>query len=303
MPCYHPLAAFQDRNGQVEFKEGPHHVRSLFLSCGQCIGCRIERSRQWAVRIMHEAQLHEENSYVTLTYGESLDNPSLVYRDFQLFMKRLRKQRQCWDVTSGLTVPRFFMAGEYGEKKKRPHFHACLFGADWNDRIFFKKSGQFNLYTSARLERLWPHGYSTTGTLTFESAQYVAGYITKKITGDLAEGHYRIAVDDSTGEVSYREPEFCHMSLKPGIGQAWLERFHTDIYPHGMVVVNGKETNPPRYYDKWFKKREGESDVAARLAELREGAARLVAPHRTDERLAAREEVAKARLKLSRRKI
>ena len=124
MPCYHPWLAYQCLDGSVvsvERKGKGAVVRTLTLPCGQCVGCRLERSRQWAIRCMHEAQLHERNSFVTLTYKGDVPDEGLRYRDFQLFMKRLRK------YASGQQI-RFYMCGEYGDEKGRPHFHACLFG-------------------------------------------------------------------------------------------------------------------------------------------------------------------------------
>ena len=61
MPCFHPLQAFQCLDGSIVFTDNLRRndvVRSLKLPCGSCVGCRLERSRQCAVRIMHEASTH-----------------------------------------------------------------------------------------------------------------------------------------------------------------------------------------------------------------------------------------------------
>lgn len=294
MTCYNPLEAYQTAQGDIVFQERARHdtVRSLFLSCGQCIGCRLERSRQWATRCLHEAQMHEQNAFVTLTYdNEHLPkNKNLQYQDFQNFIKRLRRQLTCFDVTLALHVPRYFAAGEYGAKEQRPHFHACLFGVDFNDKQIFKKNGSNGtLYTSARLEKMWPLGHSTTGAVTFQSAAYVARYIVEKINGDPAEEHYR-QVDEATGEITYRTPEMAHMSLKPGIGFPWLKQFASDIYPEGLVVTNGKETYPPKYYDRWFKKQN--SDQFENLQMERQEKLKEKWKDRTTERLKVRQKVA-----------
>ena len=135
MPCYHPMPAVRMSDGSVKFiSRNKRGVESeLELPCGQCIGCRLERSRQWAIRCLHEASLHERNAFITLTYDESNLPPggSLVYRDFQLFMKRLRK------VAGKVT---FYVGGEYGENLLRPHFHACIFGYDFPDKVYLKKA-------------------------------------------------------------------------------------------------------------------------------------------------------------------
>ncbi|QKI28921.1 VP4 [Kummerowia striata gokushovirus] len=198
---------------------------------------------------MHESQCHEVSSFLTLTYEQCSPVESLRYRDFQLFMKRLRKAH-------GSPV-RFFMCGEYGENFGRPHFHACLFGIAFTDRKYIGDAGSgMKLYRSATLERLWPHGFSSVGNVTFESAAYVARYALKKVTGQAAVEHYR-CVDLDTGEVVDRVPEFCHMSLKPGIGALWYERFHKGVFPRDWVVINGKRCRVPRYYDKMLKRADG----------------------------------------------
>ena len=135
MTCYHPLECWRvDGQSKLAFVKPREALirEKLEVPCGQCIGCRLERSRQWAVRCIHEAQLHKDNCFITLTYNdEHLPSPpSLSVRDFQLFMKRLRKR-----FGKGI---RFFHCGEYGEKYGRPHYHACLFGFDFPDRVQFK---------------------------------------------------------------------------------------------------------------------------------------------------------------------
>ncbi|WNK15076.1 MAG: replication initiator protein [Microvirus sp.] len=284
MPCYHPLTGYQSADGQVHFVErsGPDHVRTLSLPCGRCIGCRLERTRQWAVRCMHEAKVHDQNCFVTLTYDDAhLPGPSLVYADFQRFMKRLRK-------AMGRT--RFFMCGEYGPELGRPHFHAILFGINFADRKPWKKTDSGGLlYRSSLLEKLWPFGFSTIGAVTFESAAYVAGYCSKKITGDLADVHYK-RLDPDTGELVQLEPEFGHMSLKPGIGAGWIDKWSADVYPRDQVIVRGRPAKPPRFYDK---RQDEETMEAVKFARATRGRERYA--DNTPERLLVREQVAQGR--------
>jgi len=193
------------------------------------------------------------------------------------------------------------MAGEYGEKFSRPHFHACLFGFDFSDKKYLCKSpGGFKLYRSAVLESLWPHGFSSVGSVTFESAAYVARYIMKKVTGGLADEHYS-SVDPDTGEVIKREPEFCHMSLKPGIGAGWFDKFSSDVYPNGRVVVRGVECKPPRYYDKRFNSVDFEKFDDLQFGRHIEAVSR--AADNTDARLLVKEQVAQARISLLKRSL
>ena len=296
MACFHPISAFQTESGEIVFVERGRIKRPLFLPCGQCIGCRLERSRQWAVRCMHEAQLHEYNIFVTLTYDDAHlpTNGSLNYRDFQLFMKRLRKD------FAGRNV-RFYMCGEYGEDFQRPHFHACLFNCFFTDRkVHAKLSSGSTLYTSSRLSDLWPFGFSSIGDVSFESAAYVARYCMKKVTGPAAKAHYE-RVDFATGEIVDVVPEFNRMSLKPGIGADWFAKYRKDVYTSladgdkDFVVMNGVKMKPPRYYDNLLK---AASDFSSDYIEfLRYKKAAKLSSDNTPERLAVREKCAAAALK------
>lgn len=257
------------------------------LSCGRCIGCRLEKSRQWAVRCMHESKLHKENCFVTLTYA---DNPiSLVPRDLQLFWKRLRK-----------LVPdrkiRYFAGGEYGEEKRRPHYHACLFGFDFADRVYYRKSGAFDLDTSALLARAWPHGFSTVADFSFETAAYVARYVCEKVDLKGADDMYE-HIDLETGEITPVHPEFGRMSLRPGIGADWYKKFSSDVFPSDEVIVNGRVCRPPRYYDKLLRKQN--AGAWMRLAQGRHEKAMANEELLDDNgRLYSKEVVARARLGL-----
>lgn len=295
MPCYHPLTAYRSAQGDVVFVERGDIVATLALPCGRCIGCRLERSRQWAVRILHETKCHADSCFLTLTFDEEHcpRNRSLDYKVFQDFMKRLRKR------FSGKRV-RFFMCGEYGEQFDRPHFHACIFGIDFADKVLFSSAGGTKLYTSPVLDGLWPFGFSSIGEVTFESAAYVARYCVKKVNGDLAKDHYAM-VDLDTGEVYQRTPEFAHMSLKPGIGALWLEKFRSDVYPRDYVVARGHKSKPPRYYDKRLKA--ALPDMHEDIICKRELDSLLRLDDNTSERLAVREVVAKARGDLYKRKL
>lgn len=207
-------------------------------------------------------------------------------------MKRLRKR---------YGPVRFYMCGEYGDDLQRPHYHACLFGVSFHeDRKLWKSSNGFSLYRSPTLEILWPYGFSTIGELTFDTAAYTARYIMKKVTGSLAEPHYQ-KVDPETGEVTSLVPEFNKMSLRPGVGKQFFDKYKTDIYPNDYLVVNGVKSKPPRYYDKQLKKLDALmlDDVKTE----REFKAQASRSDNTDVRLAAREAVASAALsQLSRNK-
>jgi hypothetical protein len=251
MPCYNPLLAYRE-NGKIIFNKPFPFAKGFNLPCGQCIGCKLSYARQWAIRCLHEAQMHESNCFITLTFNDEhlvkRNNPfSLDKSEFQRFMKRLRKT-----VKNKI---RFFHCGEYGEKNGRPHYHALIFGHDFPDKKKFKSKKGTTLYTSEKLAELWPYGFSTVGDITFHSASYTARYITKKITGELADKHYEI-INPDTGEVSKKLPEYCTMSRMPGLGQTWFEKFKSDVYPHDYVVINNFKCKPPRFYDNQLSEEE-----------------------------------------------
>lgn len=290
MPCYHPLAAYQAATGDIVFYESARFdiVRSLSLPCGQCIGCRLERSRRWAMRCMHEASLYERNCFVTLTYDQEHlpRRGQLDYAEFQRFFKRLRKFADPCRV-------RFYMCGEYGPSCGRPHFHSCLFGFDFPDRRHWKITDSGSaIYRSQSLENLWPFGFSSIGDLTFQSAAYVARYCVAKVTGFNSRYHYARVDGDGPYQLV---PEFNRMSLKPGIGARWLEKYQSDVFPRDYVIINGVQCRVPDYYDKLLERRfpdEIEDIKAARVAE-----AKLRYEDNTDERLAVKETVHKARVR------
>ena len=149
--------------------------------------------------------MHEENSFVTLTYSDEHlpDGGRLVLDDFQRFFKRLRKR-------VGVPV-RYYHCGEYGETFGRPHYHACIFGYGFPDRVLWSYSNGQPLYSSKELSDLWPYGHALIGEVTFDSAAYVARYIMKKVNGDRADEHYR-RVDLDTGEIYQLPPEYTTMS-------------------------------------------------------------------------------------------
>lgn len=304
MACFYPLTAFYGREFHASGKRKlvfkaqqaypPLSGKPIKLPCGACTGCRLERSRQWAIRCTHEAQLHKANSFITLTYNnEHLPKDgSLKIRDFQLFIKRLRKKHG---------KVRYYHCGEYGEKLGRPHYHACLFGHDWIDKIPFKenKNGDM-LYTSKRLDDLWTDpisgealGFCTTGDVTFQSAAYCARYIMKKINGDQSEKHYE-RMDPETGEFFQIQPEYTTMSRRPGIGHHWLKSFPGDLFPDDFVVLKGKKHRVPRYYDNQYELT-NPSEFAV-IKELRVANAKKHEANNTPDRLRVREKIQEARL-------
>jgi hypothetical protein len=281
MPCYHPLKAYKTTAGEVVFTELKRHgdiIKTLELPCGQCIGCRLERSRKWAMRCVHEASMYKRNCFVTLTYDDEHlpHRGQLTHKDFELFMKRLRKH-------AGKTLIKFYMGGEYGTLNDRPHYHAAIFNWDWDDKTYFKTTGsKEKIYTSEKLQKLWPWGHSSTGDLTFESAAYIARYCLQKVTGERAEEHYKRY--DYLGEYQLN-PEYNQMSN--GIGADWLKFHEKDVYTNDYVIIRGEKCNVPAYYDKLLKRKNPE--LMQEFKDAREWKGEQNWENNTPERLRVRE--------------
>jgi len=294
MPCYTPLSGYRakapGKSGGfgIVFDRSLSHGQHMSVGCGQCIGCRLDYSKMWAMRCMHEAALHADNCFITLTYcDESLPSGhSLVKWHFTDFMKRLRREYH------GSRI-RYYMCGEYGDQFSRPHYHACLFGFDFPDKEFYAKPNGFALYTSDSLAERWGHGFCTVGELSYETAAYTARYIMKKVTGDMAHAHYMV-VDPDTGEIYFVEPEYCTMSRRPGIARDWFEEFGSDVFPSDEVIINGKVCKPPRFYSDILQLDSPES--YERLKRKRSDWFGLHSGDCTPRRLRDRETVARARV-------
>lgn len=228
--------------------EGPHV--DMRVPCNRCIGCRMRYSTDWGLRIVHEARMHETSSFITLTYDKMPKDGSLHYQDFQDFMKRLRRRL-------GSKI-RFFMCGEYGSKRNRPHFHAAIFGADFKKDSYFVPGGKTKpLWANLILREAWGHGHVSVGELNFESAKYIARYVTKKQYGRNQENYARQDFDPETGEVSREysvRPEFAKMSLKPGLGASFYEKYRSDIHPRNVCVHDSRELPVPRYYQRLLQR-------------------------------------------------
>lgn len=259
MGCDYPIAAYRSREWNPETRrygltfnpmKALNSTRSIRVPCGKCTGCRLERSRQWAVRCMHEASLHDQNCFVTLTYSdEHLPVDYSVHpRDLQLFLKRLRKQV----YTQFAKTIKFYACGEYGEQTLRPHYHLLIFGHDPHDKKHLETTSRGDrLYLSKSLQQAWPFGRAIIGNLTYQSAAYTARYTMKKVSGPPAADHY-LRVHPLHGFICRVRPEFPLMSrggrTGKGLGYGWFEKHGRETFVHDSVIIEGKEAQPPRYY-------------------------------------------------------
>lgn len=242
MACANPVEAWRPTlGGPLSFKppQDGHHYAPIKVPCGICVLCRSEQARQWAARISHEALLHDESCFVTLTYTDKNlpEHNSLNYEHLQLFWKRLRKQIH--------KKIRYYAVGEYGDKSLRPHYHACLFGHAFVEGRIIIKHEPYLLWTHPLLEDIWGLGQVSVGALTTQTASYTASYVLKQ----QARGKQYVRIDETTGELIPLAQPRAFMSRKPGIGAAWYDQFKHNTYDNDRIVINASVGKPPKYYD------------------------------------------------------
>lgn len=268
MTCTKPLYGWWSTSGKFTAKASEAYLDApMEINCGRCIGCRLAKTSDWATRIMHEAQLHNQNAFVTLSYNDDKlprkgdiiskrkgtyvkENYTLVTEHLQTFFKRLRKYLEPKKI-------RYFACGEYGSRLGRenynrlyqrdfgrPHYHCIIFDYFPDDIKIYKETKFGKLYTSAKLEKLWKNGFVIIGNVDYESASYTASYTIKKFRGK---------PDDVKKYYGNNIPEFACMSRKPGIAYDWYEKYKKSTFDTGTVVMRGHERNPPKYYQRKFK--------------------------------------------------
>lgn len=217
----------------------------MLVPCGKCINCRINRTREWTTRLLHES-LYSDNAYfVTLTYNEDSEplndfgNPSVCKDDIQRFFKRLRKAYPDYKI-------RYFLGSEYGPTTGRPHYHAIIFNLppdvlnpckDYVQGMLLEKYIHgHKSYINRKLSDIWNNGFVTIGELTPERVSYCAKYFVNKIECD-----------------ENQEKNFSLMSRRPGIGFSYSQDIKDKVRYynlHACLTHNGKYVGLPRYYDK-----------------------------------------------------
>lgn len=267
MPCFRPLSAvrfpghrsrgayhdsgkprlyFGNADTERLYRADPGTAEPLQLPCGKCVGCRLKRAGDWALRAVHEYRAHSSGCFLTLTYATDKLPPhgSLRKADFPGFAKRLRAHLA--REGSGAKI-KYIMCGEYGPKTNRAHYHAVIFGWSPPDMVEVPNNvgTSERLFDSALTERLWTHGWVRVGTLTVRSAAYVARYTLKKLYGNAGEAEY---------EAQSRIPPYIKASL--GIGRSYFDRYRGDLYPSDYVIDEESRVKRgiPRYYDKLLEK-------------------------------------------------
>lgn len=295
MACYHPLKAFYriNDNGKKDIvfvktkddivgydSSGNVYGTPIDIPCGQCVGCRLEYSRQWAVRCVLESMQYKDNYFVTLTYNDeflpkqenmridkstgevvgSFISSSLVPDELTKFMKDLRRY---FEHHLNFTGIRFFACGEYGPKHMRPHFHIILFNCPIPDLEFFKNSFNGDTYwTSELLERIWSvkvghdssgkpiyksKGYVCVASCNYNTCSYVARYMLKKQKGLNSDYYFNLGL----------YPPFTRCSRMPGIAKSYYDKNSEKIYMYDQLCFTGadgvaKKVRPPKYFDRLY---------------------------------------------------
>lgn len=253
MACRHPMVAHRTfgrtKNGRVPMKfickassfSGRWGPDLMMLPCRQCIGCRLEQSRQAAIRLVHELKFWPYSGFLTLTYDDG-HLPAFASLDAARWTKFARDLRDRFSYRD-LGKLKFFAVGEYGDESLRPHYHAIVFAEAplLVDQVEPSRTGcpQFE---SPHVSAVWPDGRHRISEVTFESAAYCARYVLKKINGGGAFAHY-----------GRRAREF--VRWPKGLGKGHFERWWRDIYPSDQVCLPGRGSFlPPPYYDRLLEK-------------------------------------------------
>lgn len=315
MSCYYPLIGIPNGvnpNGKTNYsirsyKESvwqdlqahpPRQGPPVKIPCGKCIGCRLDYSRQWANRCMLEAQYYPEGTvwFATITYnnayapkvltedpetGKKVPALSLRKRDFQLWMKRLRKAFPDTKI-------RFFASGEYGSETFRPHYHAILFGLFLVDQEPWQMSSGYQTFLSKTIAKTWSRCYNTSRETSFSSSGS-KGSNAILAEGDWRDGNHsfrdgdwlyepfgRIVLSPCSWETcAYTarytakksntlfpefyerfnlEAPFTLMSRRPGIGRQYYEDHKDTLYDYRYINIPGQEGGlkftAPRYFDR-----------------------------------------------------
>jgi hypothetical protein len=230
MKCGNPVLVIPGKNGNIyrnwlAASDIHRQTATQVFDCGKCLHCRKKRSSELAMRCVLNASMYPKNSFLTLTYDENKKgyHNEMDYSDIQNFKKRLRRS-----VKHKIEI---FNVHEYGKKGKK-HWHAIVFGHDFNDKTIFTYKNQEPLYTSEELTEIWGHGFTSIGSVTEASAMYQAQYMEK---------------DYKNGNTTYKRKAKSNHS---GIGKTWFLRNYKQVMDLGYIPFQGQKRNLPRYFEK-----------------------------------------------------
>lgn len=230
MRCISPINLTPASNRPMWKPEKPQ--QKILVPCGKCIPCLSNKRQDWVFRLQQENKVSQSSLFVTLTYHPKYCPDGLVKKHLQLFMKRLRKR----DVNQRL---RYFAVGEYGTKRKRPHYHILLFNC--SDEKYIRQA-----WCNKKGE---PFGIVHVGKVTPASIAYCTKYI----------------IQPEQKDTTQQKP-FTLMSRRYGLGANYLTDEMVNWHVTGrrnFAMVYGQKVRLPRYYrDKiWPLLKTGDPDV------------------------------------------
>jgi len=240
--CIRPYKAgfTSDYKLTLSKKQADKQFATFDFQCRKCLPCRLNQAREKAIRAYHEYKIQDKGIFLTLTYdNDHLESPYLIYEHFQSFMKRLRSWIY-YNESHDLKIDRM-VTGEYGDENKRPHWHALIFGWEPDDKkIKLQNDRGDTTYTSSIIASLWDKGSHDFGSITLDSASYVARYAAKKLAHGNDEEHKYQPI--------HKTPN------RRGLGRSWIEKNYKHALQNGFIILpNGQKSQIPRYYIDWAK--------------------------------------------------
>lgn len=295
MACFQPIKAYQktfwhldsspiehEREKKLTFKKPSDmkYYREIEIPCGHCLGCRLDKANDWAVRATLELNEHKENCFITLTYAKAPETDkhhmTLKKKDFQDFIKRLRKN-------TGIKLS-YIAAGEYGPQTHRPHYHAIIFGY-WpkDSKLAGISKTQIEYFNSQELSKTWNKGWVTIEKANYNSIAYVTRYTQKKAGIQAEKRKYTgeiepvLKVDERYGELYQtfkkkfkiekidkygREKEFILTSKRPAIGINGFIKNKEKILKNGGILIKINDKTVLKPVSKYFLKKITEDEKA-----------------------------------------
>jgi hypothetical protein len=180
------------------------------VGCRECWQCRKRRVNDYVGRCIAESKFAKKTYAVTLTYGgdQGVNAVTLIYKDIQDFLKRLRKKYKC----------RYIVTGEYGSAKGRSHWHIILFFQDNWPEVTSNKRVDW---------KYWKHGFAYFQEPDWKGFEYCLKYVLKDQTSRQSDSHLAMSKKPPLGH------EFFQQLAKQHVEQALVPQ--TYFYKFGDV--------------------------------------------------------------------
>lgn len=242
--CVTPLTLKRNRD-EWQTDKTSHSTVTRVVPCGKCFQCLARRRNGWSFRLYHQMQVCESAYFMTLTYGEAVDDKGRPFgelpptsfngiyelrkKHLQDFLKRLRKHQKSKGYDTSI---KYYAVGEYGTKNLRPHYHL----------IIFNMLPSLAVRSNMVAKEIWKKGKVDIASCNIPTINYVVGYV--------MQGKWEPIADDDD-----RTPHFSIMSK--GLGSSFLtdemEDYLYDRMETSVMHPSGFRIPLPRYYkDKIF---------------------------------------------------